>query len=297
MNGWDAFRTGLGRASRYRWILLILFGVNLLNALCLAAIPAWGLASEIGHRPAIQQAADGVDAWLVFETLLSPVIDMEMVREPEPPVQLQMAALLGLLTALALPLIAGLPAAFLNGGVLLAFAETKPFRLRRFLWGCWHWFGAFLLLGAVQGVVSTALFVPTIGTAIGVITTVGGWLAWIIVPLLALLALLWLVLIEYIRIVAVVGQTRNLFRALGGAIRFFFASFRNLLAVIGLYILALALLIVLHALYRWGLMPRLPLDWWPVVLVVQQAFILARLWARMVRMAGGVALYRERAGG
>lgn len=31
----------------------------------------------------------------------------------------------------------------------------------------------------------------------------------------------------------------------------------------------------------------LPLDWWLLVLIVQQAFILARLWARM---AGGTCL-------
>jgi len=39
-------------------------------------------------------------------------------------------------------------------------------------------------------------------------------------------------------------------------------------------------------------MPHLPLDWWPLVLLVQQTFILGRLWARLVRLAGGVALYQ-----
>jgi hypothetical protein len=296
INGWNAFRTGLSHAACYRWILLILFVVNLLSALPLTALPTLGLATRIGQRPAIRQAADGVDAWLVIETLMSPLSDMALGDTgAESTSQLRQASLLGFLTALALPLVAWLPAAFLSGGVLVTYAEApSPFRWRRFLWGCWHWFGAFLLLSAVQGIASTALFIPVVGVALGAIAAVGRWLLWVVAPLLALLILLWLALMEYIRVAAVVGQTHNVFRAFGQAIRFIFGSRRNLLAVTALYGLALLLWGILHALYRWGLMPHLPLDWWPLVLVVQQAFILARLWARLVRIAGGVALYRAR---
>ena len=300
-NSWNAFRIGLSRASHYRWVLLILFAVNLFSALLLTALPAWGLAAGMGHRPAIHQAADGVDAWLVIETLMSPLVGVALgggsASELAGP--LRQATLLGLLTTLALPLIAWLPAAFLSGGLLLTYAEaptpfdklrTAPFRWRRFLWGCWRWFGAFLLLNCVQGIASTTLFVPIASAVIGVVALAGGWLMWVIVPLLALIIALWLALMECTRIATVVGQTRNVFQAFGEAVRF---VFRNFLAVVGLYGLALLLLGLLHALYRWGLMPHLPLDWWPLVLVVQQAFILARLWARLARMAGGVTLYRE----
>jgi hypothetical protein len=290
-NGWSAFRIGLSRAAGYRWVLLILFAVNLLSAFCLAALPALGLAAGMGHRPAIRQVADGVDAWLVIETLMSPLIDVALEGVgPGSTGQLRQATLLGLLTTLALPVVAGLPAAFLGGGVLLTYAETPlPFRWRRFLWGCWHWFGAFVLLSVGQGIVSTALFVPLTGAVLGIAAVVGGGLAWIIVSPLALFALLWLALVECIRVVAVVGQTRNVFHALRGAVRFVFHDF---LAVLGLYVLALLLLGLLHALYHWGLMPHLPLDWWPLVFIVQQAFILARLWARLARLAGGVTLYQ-----
>lgn len=296
INGWNAFRTGLSHAARYRWVLLILFSVNLFSALPLTALPALGLATEIGQRPAIRQAADGVDAWLIIETLMSPLSDMALGDTgAESTSRLRQTTLLGLLTTLALPLVAWPPAAFLSGGVLVTYAEaSSPFRWRRFLWGCWHWFGAFLLLSAAQGIVSAAIFTPVVGVALGIIATVGRWLLWVFVPLLAFLILLWLALIECTRVAAVVGQTRNVFRAFGQAARFVFGSRRNLLAVTGLYGLALLLWGGLHALYRWGLMPHLPLDWWPLVLVVQQAFILARLWARLVRMAGGVALYRVR---
>jgi hypothetical protein len=303
INGWNAFRAGLSHATHYKWVLLILFVVNLLSALPLTALPALGLATGMGQRPAIHQAADGVDAWLVIETLMSPLSDMALANAgPESTNQLRRATLLGLLTTLALPLVAWLPAAFLSGGVLVTYAEapapfdklrTAPFRWRRFLWGCWHWFGAFLLLKAAQAIVSTALFSPIVGTALGIIAAVGRWTLWIVAPLLALLILLWLALTEGICIAAVVGQTRNVFRALGQTVRFMFGSLRNFLAITGLYGLALLLWGFLHVLYRWGLMPHLPLDWWPLVLAVQQTFIVARLWARLVRMAGGVTLYRE----
>jgi hypothetical protein len=94
-------------------------------------------------------------------------------------------------------------------------------------------------------------------------------------------------------VVAVVEGTQNVFQAFAGALRF---VFRHALPVAGLYGLALLLLGTLHVLFRQGLMPRLPLDWWLLVLLVQQLFILARLWARLVRLAGGVALYQSCAG-
>jgi hypothetical protein len=144
-------------------------------------------------------------------------------------------------------------------------------------------------LGLAQAVASTTLFVPVVSTAAGAVAAVGGRLTWVVVPLLALVAALWLALMECTRIAAVVGQTRNVVRAFGRAVRF---VFRNLPAVAGLYGLALLLLGLLHVLYRWGLMPHLPLDWWPLVLVLQQTFILGRLGARLARLAGGVVLYR-----
>ncbi len=299
--GWNAFRSGLSQASRYRGMLLILLLVNLASALPLVALPALGLGDVFGQRPAIRQAADGVDPWLVVETLMAPLSGTVLGKDPWPHLtrRLQQASLLGLLTLLIVPVMAWLLASFLNGGVLLTVAEaarsdtpegiTRPFRWRRFLWGCWHWFGAFLLLGAARGVAFLLVFVPLTGLALVAVALVGGWLAWVLAPLLVLLAVLWLAWIEFTRIVAVVEGTRNVARAFGRAARYLF---RHVPAVAGLYAPALVLLGLLHALYHWGIRPCLPLNWWLLVLVVQQAFILARLWARLARLAGGVALYR-----
>ena len=291
MNSWDAFRTGLARVVRYRWVWLVLFAVNVASALLLAALPALGLAAGFGHRPAIRQAADGVDAWLVIETLFSPLADGMLgqgVSTPTLPAQGdgQVAGLV-LITAAALPLLAWLPAAFVSGGALLTYAEApQHFGWRRFWWGCWHWFVAFLLLGMGQFVAAVALFLPALAAAIAAIAA-AGWLAWIAVPGLALAAMLWTAATEITRVIAVASGTRNIFRAFSGAVGFIV---RHLPAVAGLYGLTLLALGLVHVLFRWGLMARLPLGWWLLVLLVQQAFVLARLGIRLVRMAGGVAL-------
>jgi len=294
MNAWNAFRTGLTRARRYPWVLLILFAVNLASALLLAALPALGLAAWLGHRPAMYQAADGTDAWLAVETLLASLADMALGQTAAASGFTQMAVqftLAELAAGLLLPVLAWLPTAFLTGGVLLAYAESpSPFRLRRFLWGCWRWFGAFLLLGLVQGIVFAALLLVAVVVSATLIAALGGWPAWVLLPLLALFAAIWLALFEYTRIVAVVEGTRNVARTFGWAVRFLF---RRPLALVGLYGLALLLLGLVHVLFRWGLLAHLPLTWWPLVLAAQQAFVLARLWARLVRLAGGTALYCE----
>ena len=54
--------------------------------------------------------------------------------------------------------------------------------------------------------------------------------------------------------------------------------------------------LLLHALYRLGLMPLLPLEWWLLVLAVQQSFILLRLGSRLARLAGASALLRHAEG-
>jgi hypothetical protein len=292
VRAWGAFREGLARALRYKWMLLILLAVNLLSALPLAALPAVGLADGLGRRPAIREAADDIDAWFVIEALMVSPTDRALGAGslPELTRWLRRAPLLGLLTAAALPLLAWLPAAFLSGGLLLTYAEApQHLRWRRFLWGCWHWWGAFLLLGAVQGFVAAVGFFLVVAALAAAAASVGGWSLWVLIPPLTLCAVLWLALFEYTRIIAVVEDTRNVVRAFGRAALF---TLERPLAVAGLYGLALLLLGAVHALYHWGLSPYLPLDWWLPVLIVQQAFILARLWARLVRLAGSVALYQ-----
>jgi hypothetical protein len=291
MSGWQAFRAGLGRTFRYPQVWMILFAVNLLSALALATVPAMGLASGLGHRPAMQDAADGVDAWYVVETLPAPLSEgvlggESMPSAPSPGAPL--AILLGTLAILALPLVVGLPSAFVSGGLLLTYVEApRPFRWRRFLWGGWHWWGAFVLLALIQGILVLLVVGPMVGAGVGIVAAAGSAAAWAVVPLLGLVGAAGLALVELCRAFAVAEGTRNLFQALGQAARYLV---RHPLAVGGLYLLSLLGVAVLHALFRLGLLPLLPLDWWPLVLLVQQTFVLLRLGTRLARLAGVVAL-------
>ena len=62
--------------------------------------------------------------------------------------------------------------------------------------------------------------------------------------------------------------------------------YRKPLRILAFYVFAIAVLGLIHLGFRFGLMPRLRLEQWPLVLLVGQAFILLRLWARLARWAG-----------
>jgi hypothetical protein len=149
-----------------------------------------------------------------------------------------------------------------------------------------------LILGLIQVLVFLALLLPAVPLILAA-SAGGGWPGWAAAAGLGLAALLWLVLVECTRIQAVLSGTRNIFRAFGGALRF---VLRRPLPVAVLYGLVLLVVGLAHLVYRQGIMPRLSLDWWPVVLLVQQSFILLRLGSRLVRLAGGVALIGAHAG-
>jgi hypothetical protein len=58
--------------------------------------------------------------------------------------------------------------------------------------------------------------------------------------------------------------------------------------LLGYYLLSLLGLLVIQILFRLGLFPRMPLAFWPLVLLLQQAFVILRLWSRAARYAGNV---------
>jgi hypothetical protein len=284
-NGWIAFRNGLTRSVRYPQVLLAAYIVNLLTGLLLVIIPALSLVGP-AHLTAIKDAANGIDAWLVEEIMGASTTYSILQEVPaEPPPWLQQGLLIALFTLLAIPALAWLPSSFMGGGILLTFVEApESFSWRRFLWGGWHWFGAFLLINSILGIVTYLLITALLTGIVQAISAAGAWVNWVTLPLSMLIIVPWLAVIEYTRLFAVSDNTRNIFKTFGKA---FALIFRRPLALMGLYGLSLLLLAVIHLIFR-GLLLKLPLDWWPLIFVVTQAFILARLWARMVRWAGAL---------
>ncbi len=292
MSAWSAFREGLVRSARYWQALVAFYITSLASALPFVFFPAINLAGS-ANRGSIRQAAQGIEAWMLIEALLARLyrasLGIEQAAAPEITSGLESILLFGLLAIAVAPLLAWIAGAFLSGGVLCTYLESpKPFQVRRFLGCCWRWFGPFLLLGLIQAILGFLLFIP-VGIAVLLAISYRIWLAWLLVPLLLVLAILWLVLFEIAQVYAVSPGERNIWRAALDALRFLL---RRPLALAGLYAMAFLLLILVHALFRLGVLAHLPLTWWPVALPAQQIFILVRLWTRGARLAGGAVLLR-----
>ncbi|MFL7809289.1 MAG: hypothetical protein AB8I80_11700, partial [Anaerolineae bacterium] len=269
--GWAAFRTGISRLGRYPRLIFLAWAANLLAALLLAAIPAFALATGPGDRPVMHDLADGIDTWFLLETLMSSQAEMQLA-ETSPGADLSIGfepvILWTLLALLVLPFLAWLTGAFLQGGVLLTYHDApRPFLWRRFLWGCWHWWGAFLLLGAFQGLAALIFLLPLIVGAIGAFLSGTSALGWLLSALAFFANLLGLAIFERTRVLAVSDDTRNVFASFLQALR---TLIRQPLPVAILYLLTAAAGLLFQAIHRLGLAPLIPLDaWLPVLLVAE----------------------------
>ena len=278
---------GLRRAWHYRPLLLIAFLANLLTAVPLALLPAYGLLQASSY-PALRHAADGLDPWLAMEMILSPAAG-DTPAAGNTPAAGDIVGVTLLLSAV-IPTVAWLTAAFLKGGILLTYAEAPtPFTRRRFLYGCRPWFPTFLAQGFIQFLACFLLLLPLLILAITLITAAGRWLTWLLIPILLTLLIFWIIWMEYTAYLAITQKRRNLFTLLAPSLGWLL---RHPLATPRLYLPALLLLALLHATYRWGLRPILPLHWWPLVLLIQQTFIFARLLLRLARWSAGLELTR-----
>jgi hypothetical protein len=287
-NGLQAFRTGLAKCIRYPQILLSAYAFNLLGALLLLLVPAF-LLLDAARYTAIRTGADGIDTWLVSELMLSTTTTsaLQGLAEAQPPDWLTRGILVMVGVLLVIPLFSWLPSSFLSGGILLTYAEApEEFSWRRFLWGCWHWFGPFLLINMLLGFVTQVLVILLLFGMGYAFSSVGGWVNWITIPIFILILTPWLAVLEYTRLLAVSGNTRNPFRSMWQAIRL---VLRRPPALMGLYALSLLSLVLVHILFRPLLLSGF-LSFWPLYLAVSQLFIAARLSTRLVRWAGAVEI-------
>jgi hypothetical protein len=292
MNAWMAFWSGWFQTWRYWRMMAFLYLIHLCTGLVLVLLPSIQLI-EPSRMIAIQEAAQGIPVWMVQELagLLSNTAGMPVDPAQNMAVQeLPSALVLGVGAVILAPFLAWFTGCFLIGGMTLVYSEAPhTFQWKRFFWGCWHWFAPFMGLSLVQ-----VLFV--LGVLAG-----GAWLAQatrLALPAIpgagllpiwgaGLLLSLGFVLFEYTRIVAVQMRTRNFSKAFAGALRF---SIRYPFRILGFYFMAILLLLVVHIIFRLSLFPRIPLHLWPMVFVVQQGFVLGRLFLRGQRLAGGALL-------
>lgn len=286
MNSLQSFVHGLKRFLRYPQVLFSAYIINLLSVALLIFVPALLLA-EPAHYTAIKTAADGIDTWLVTELLMSTSTypALQGLSESLPPAWLQTSMIMILGVLLAAPFFSWIPSSFLAGGALITYVESpQRFSWRRFFWGGWHWFGAFLLVNLLLGIVTQILLVILLMAMQFVSSAAGGWVNYITVPLFILVMIVWLVILEYTRLFAVSKNTRNIFKAFAEAVRLLFT---RPVALLGLYVLSILILFLMHAIFR----PLLVSDIAGVAvlyLIFSQVFILMRLSARLARWAAAV---------
>lgn len=291
VNSLQAIQNGIKRFIRYPQILFSAYALNLLSALLLVLIPAAFLVKP-AHYTAIQTAADGIDTWLVAELVMSsttyPVL--QELAEPLPPDWLSQGLMILAGIVLVAPLIAWIPASFLAGGTLLTYVEEPPeFSWRHFLWGCWHWFGAFLLINLILGILTQILVGGLLFGMVTASSAIGNSVNWITLPVFVLVMILWLIVLEYTRLLAVSNQTLNVFKAFGSALALIF---HRPLTLVVFYVLSLLLLLLTHLIFRAVLSSEF-MAWGLWFFLVSQLFILARLSARLIRWAGAVDMRRE----
>jgi len=288
-----ALRAGFARASSYWQVLVIIYLANLGSAFILAILPALSLVGP-GHLTVINQAAHGIDLSLLIDLILSLVNggNPNLGITPSPITGwLQQILLAGLLSFILLPLIAWIPASLLSGGLFKTFTEApRPFHFKNFLSECWRWFGFYLLLGFVEGLASIAL--AGLGIFLVIILASSGiaWLGWTALFILLLLLIGWVQICEVAGLQAVLKNTRNIFKAIGNSFK---STLGNLASLVFYYVAAFLFLGFVHIVFRLGIMPQVPLQIWPLAFFIQQAFILARLWSKNVRISGAAVLLKE----
>lgn len=285
MNGIKSFRTGIVETfSRWQvWVPIYL--LNFFSAFILILLPAILLIAP-AQRPTIRDAASGINGWMILDILMSPLVNQTLdIKETDS--IFRQATLIGVITLAIIPTIAGIVNAFVNGGILLAYHErAQAFQWKRFAWGCWHWFGAFLLFGFTQFILALTIFGTLISGAIWLVGLGGEWTTWIVIPILVVLMMLWLGIMELTGAQMIVNSTRNFARAFFQATRYFFRHPLNFIVFYGLNVITL---IAAHFAFN-ALMPYVPLDAFLLVFIIQQVFVIIRLGLRLTRAAGGVVM-------
>ena len=292
MGFWNAFRQGWRNSTRYWQALIVLFLVNVVGGGLLALLPGLLLLGQ-AHYPAIREAAGGVPAWMLFEILLNPVTNANLAAGTTANLlspSLKSGVFAMLLALVLIPWAAWLPGCLVSGGLLLAFKEAPAaFSWKRFLWGCWHYWSAFLLLGLAQTLLTLIVCIPAIVICY-IVFHLAPWSALLSAPILLIGLIWWTAFFELGQAYLVAGDERKI----GGALRIAKMTLLHRIATLsGYYILSLAGLLVLHLVFQVELLPRLPLVYWPLVLAVQQAFIFLRLWSHASRLAGDMEFVKE----
>lgn len=304
-----ALRDGIRRVNRAPAVIVGMLVMTFAIALPLALVLRGMLEESLGDSLAAETAASGVnwDWWQFFQSQATGVGRTFSTRI------IGFGAVLSNLAAFAdaqpqALVVTGVAVAylaawaFLVGGILDRYARNRPIRTAAFFSACgvyffrflrlavFAWFGYWVLFGVVHGWLFDA-FYPWATRNLDVERT--AFLLRLVLYLLfgaAVVAFnLWM---DYAKVRAVVEDRRSMIGSLLASLRFIR---RHPLETTSLYLLDAALFVVVLAVYALvapgaGTIGR---TMW-LGLAISQAYLLMRLWVKLVFYASEVALFQSR---
>jgi hypothetical protein len=286
MNVFRAFASGIKRATREIRMSLLLYLLNLLAAAGLAFAFRSVVATGLDSSMSISELLGNLNftAWQDF-----------MVKNRG-----ELSAVFGQIVWLALLYM--LVNTFLAGGILTILREKDAkFSLRSFFAGCGNYFFRFLRLFLVFGILLMlvafvliallgVLFNALTAEALSEVTTVFWWIA---IAVLFLFVMMLVIMVEdYAKVIVVTSDVRSMLRTAWRSAGF---VFRHFFKTVGLQLLMLLIPIVMFAIYLWldlsiGMASAATIL---LMFILQQLFILSRVWARVFFFSGELALYES----
>jgi hypothetical protein len=286
MNTWQIFREGIRRSGQSWQVLVVLWLGELLPAFLLALLPALNLI-EAARLTAFQETASGIPGWMGAELFASFSTWQQGLGFDLASMFNRSFFSTAVTWLLIVPPVAWLISSFLYGGTLGRYLRPgEDFQLHRFFSQCWRWWGKYLLLALVQ-VVTGLVILATGGFFFILGLSISPWLG-VLVLILALLTLgWWLALFELSRVSLAARDDHSILQSLA---RSSSLLRRRPWLLLRYYLLSLLGLLAVNFIFRLGLFPVMPLTVWPLVLVLEQAFIILRIWLRAARYAGDAVL-------
>jgi len=314
MTVFEAFLKGIALATRHWKALLVVYLLNLLLAISLAAPVYRAVDNALSRTEAADQMAEGFD-WLWYQEFAASRDAETDLSATIAPWQSGLAPLMrnfegyvrGTLRGSLPPglawigIIYVLLATFLTGGILGLFAEERSrFTFRFFFDRAGRYFLMLVGILLVAQCFYWLLWNPLAGAHQGLVASIRAEAAtewtpvlvdWAGVAIVMVLAFAIHMVMNYARIAVVAWDRMGLVPALLGALGF---CLRNLRKTLGLFYLTTVLAIVIALLY--GLLVKLGgganTSQLLLLFIVQQLFILGSIWIRMVYLGSQMAFYR-----
>lgn len=309
MTGTGALKDGVRRVNRAPVLVLAVFLVTLLTALPFSMILRSALHTHLGHSMAADQAAGGMNYywWTEFTQRAGPlgksfettiigfaaVLDnlsalLDGRARPSPILWLGVCYLLMWL--------------FLAGGILDRYARGRPTRAYEFFAACGVFFGRFLRLAPVIAATYYVLFAYIHPFLLGdlyealtrdvTVERTAFLIRLSLYVLFGLLLVLANIIFDYTKVRAVVEDRRSMIGALVAGARFVRRSFPAVASLYTLNGLMFVGVLILYALLAPGAESRGVRVW--LGFAISQAYVLARVWVRLVFFASETSLFQGR---